>query len=77
MGQTTARLTLGLGVLATLAACSTSPTDSLSGAPAARRGGVYSGASGYSVAQPDSAMVVQEVATDSAHRGVYLGASGY
>jgi hypothetical protein len=76
MGQTTGRLTLGLGLLTTLAACSATPTDSISGAPAVKRGGVYLGASGYSVAQPDSAMR-DEVATDSAQRGVYLGAGGY
>lgn len=76
MGQTAGRITLGLGLLTTLAACTASPTDFGSSAPAGRRGGVYLGASGYSVAPPDSAMR-QEAATDSANRGVYLGASGY
>jgi hypothetical protein len=76
MGQTTGRLALGLGLLTTLTACSTTPTDALSGGPAGKRGGVYLGAGGYAVAPPDSAMR-QEVATDSANRGVYLGASGY
>jgi len=74
MGQTTGRLTLGLGLLTTLAACST-PTDAISDGPSGKRGGVYLGASGYAVAQPDS--TTQEVAADSANRGVYLGASGY
>jgi len=77
MGQSTGRITLGLGILATLTACANLPTESISGAPAGKRGGVYLGASGYSVAQPDSMMLQEDVATDTVHRGVYLGAGGY
>lgn len=76
MGQSTGRVTLGLSLLATLAACANLPTES-TGAPAGKRGGVYLGASGYSVAQPDSTMLQEAAATDTVHRGVYLGASGY
>jgi uncharacterized lipoprotein YajG len=64
-----------------MAACSQgTPTELAENSPPTRRGGVYIGASGYSVTPRDSTPQVAEssVSSDTTSRGgVYIGAGGY